>query len=149
MNAHCKLSAFIIYDKIIRREIMRKFVPREASLDHSTSSGRPESIVGRFSYLVLRRSIVRRYTSSYTSLYAQQISRLSKCGNESYEFRVLPSIFITFPCYGRILALYRLCLDSRRAIMDKILHRLASHLEKEERLFQEIRKSGPQRNCVI
>lgn len=41
--------------------------------------------------------------------------------------------------HGRILALYRLYLDSPsdswRAIVDKILHRLASHLEKEERLF--------------
>jgi hypothetical protein len=50
--------------------------------------------------------------------------------------------------HGRILALYHLYLDSppdsRRAIVDEILHQLASHLEKEARLFQEIRKSGPQ-----
>ena len=50
--------------------------------------------------------------------------------------------------HERILALFHLYLgsppDSRQAIVEEILHRLASHLETEERLFQEIRKSGPQ-----
>lgn len=50
--------------------------------------------------------------------------------------------------HERILALYRLYLgsppDSRRAIVDELLHQLASHLEKGTRLFQGIRESEPQ-----
>ena len=49
--------------------------------------------------------------------------------------------------HGRILALFHLYLgsppDSRQAIADEILHQLASHLEKEEFLYQEIRRLGP------
>jgi hypothetical protein len=48
----------------------------------------------------------------------------------------------------RILALFQLYLDSpadsRHAIAEDILHRLASQLEREELLFQEIRGVGPQ-----
>jgi hypothetical protein len=33
--------------------------------------------------------------------------------------------------------------------VEKILHRLASHLVTEERLFQEIRKSGPQDRKLV
>ena len=51
--------------------------------------------------------------------------------------------------HERILALFHLYLgspaDSRQAIVEQILHQLASHLELEEGLlFPEIRKSGPQ-----
>lgn len=51
--------------------------------------------------------------------------------------------------HERILALFHLYLgspaDSRKAIVEQILHQLASHLELEEGLlFPEIRKSGPQ-----
>ena len=51
--------------------------------------------------------------------------------------------------HERILALFHLYLaspaDSRSAIVEQILHQLASHLELEEGLlFPEIRKSGPQ-----
>jgi hypothetical protein len=49
--------------------------------------------------------------------------------------------------HGRILALFHLYLgsppDSRQAIADEILHQLASHLEEEEFLYQEIRRLGP------
>ena len=53
-----------------------------------------------------------------------------------------------------IMALFRLYLgspaDSRQAIVEEILHRLAMQLEREERLFQEIKKSEPQaRNLVV
>ena len=50
--------------------------------------------------------------------------------------------------HERIMALFRLYLgsppDSRQAIVEEILHRLTLQLEWEERLFQEIKKSGPQ-----
>jgi len=50
--------------------------------------------------------------------------------------------------HERILALYRLYLDSppdsRRAVVDELLHQLASHLEKGTRLFQGIKESEPQ-----
>ena len=52
----------------------------------------------------------------------------------------------------QILALFHLYLnsppDSRRAIVETILHQLASHLELEERLFQEIRRRGHGRKFV-
>ena len=50
--------------------------------------------------------------------------------------------------HERILALYRLYLesppDSRRGIVDELLHQLASHLEKRTRLIQGMRESEPQ-----
>ncbi|MEO7858947.1 MAG: hemerythrin domain-containing protein [Nitrospirales bacterium] len=55
--------------------------------------------------------------------------------------------------HERILALFRLYLgsppDSRQTIVEDILHRLTSQLEREERLFQEIRKSGPQNRKLV
>lgn len=55
---------------------------------------------------------------------------------------------------GRILALHQIYLgsptDSRQAIVQQILHQLASHLELEEGLlFQEIQKSGSQGRELI
>ena len=51
------------------------------------------------------------------------------------------------------MALFRLYLgspaDSRQAIVEEILHRLAMQLEREERLFQEIKKSGPQARKLV
>lgn len=48
--------------------------------------------------------------------------------------------------HERILALYRLYLDSppdsRRGIVDELLHQLASHLEKGTPLLQDMRESG-------
>ncbi len=48
--------------------------------------------------------------------------------------------------HERILALYRLYLDSppdsRRGIVDELLHQLASHLEKGTRLLQDMRESA-------
>ena len=48
--------------------------------------------------------------------------------------------------HTQILALFNLYLnsppDSRQAIVETILHQLASHLELEERLFQEVRPHG-------
>ena len=53
----------------------------------------------------------------------------------------------------RILGLFHLYLgsppDSRQAIVEDILHQLASQLERQERLFQEIRKSGPQGGQLV
>jgi hypothetical protein len=50
--------------------------------------------------------------------------------------------------HERILALYRLYLDSppdsRRGIVDELLHQLASHLEKRTRLLQGMRESAPE-----
>lgn len=50
--------------------------------------------------------------------------------------------------HERILALYRLYLesppDSRRGIVDELLHQLASHLEKRTRLLPGMRESKPQ-----
>lgn len=55
--------------------------------------------------------------------------------------------------HERILALFRLYLgspaDSRQAIVEEILHRLAMQLEREERLFQEIKKSGSQARKLV
>ena len=56
--------------------------------------------------------------------------------------------------HERIMALFRLYLgspaDSRQAIVEEILHRLAMQLEKEERLFQEIKKkSGLQAQKLV
>ena len=55
--------------------------------------------------------------------------------------------------HERILALFRLYLgsppDSRQTIVEDILHRLTSQLQREERLFQEIRKSGPQGRKLV
>ena len=55
--------------------------------------------------------------------------------------------------HERILALFHLYLgsppDSRQAMVEEILHELASHLETGERLFQEIRKLGPQDRKLI
>ena len=52
-----------------------------------------------------------------------------------------------------IMALFRLYLgspaDSRQAIVEEILHRLAMQLEREERLFQEIKKSGSQARKLV
>ena len=51
------------------------------------------------------------------------------------------------------MALFRLYLgspaDSRQAIVEEILHRLAMQLEREERLFQEIKKSGSQARKLV
>jgi hemerythrin HHE cation binding domain-containing protein len=48
--------------------------------------------------------------------------------------------------HTQILALFNLYLnsppDSRQAIVETILYQLASHLELEERLFQEVRPHG-------
>jgi len=48
--------------------------------------------------------------------------------------------------HTQILALFHLYLgsppDSRQAIVETILHQLASHLELEERLFQKVRPHG-------
>lgn len=50
--------------------------------------------------------------------------------------------------HERILALFHQYLgsppDSRQALVEEILQRLALHLERVESVFQEIRKSGPQ-----
>jgi hypothetical protein len=50
--------------------------------------------------------------------------------------------------HTQILALFHLYLssppDSRQAVVEKILYQLASHLELEELLFQEVRRWGPQ-----
>jgi hypothetical protein len=55
--------------------------------------------------------------------------------------------------HTQILALFHLYLrsppDSRQAIVDKILHQLASHLELEELLFQEVRRWGPQGRKLV
>jgi hypothetical protein len=55
--------------------------------------------------------------------------------------------------HDRIMALFRLYLgspaDSRQAIVEEILHRLAMQLEREERLFQEIKKSGSQARKLV
>lgn len=55
--------------------------------------------------------------------------------------------------HERIMALFRLYLgspaDSRQAIVEEILHRLAMQLEREERLFQEIKKSGSQARKLV
>jgi hypothetical protein len=55
--------------------------------------------------------------------------------------------------HERIMALFRLYLgspaDSRQAIVEEILHRLAMQLEREERLFQEIKKSGLQASKLV
>ena len=55
--------------------------------------------------------------------------------------------------HERILGLFHLYLgspsDSRQAIVEDILHQLASQLERQERLFQEIRKSGPQGGQLV
>jgi hypothetical protein len=50
--------------------------------------------------------------------------------------------------HARILALYRLYLDSppdsRQGIVDELLHQLASHVEKGTRLLRGMRESEPQ-----
>ena len=55
--------------------------------------------------------------------------------------------------HERIMALFRLYLgspaDSRQAIVEEILHRLAMQLEREERLFQEIKKPGSQARKLV
>ena len=55
--------------------------------------------------------------------------------------------------HERIMALFRLYLgspaDSRQAIVEEILQRLAMQLEREERLFQEIKKSGSQARKLV
>ena len=55
--------------------------------------------------------------------------------------------------HSQILALFHLYLgsppDSRQAIMAKILHELASHLELEELLFREIRRWEPQGRKLV
>ena len=55
--------------------------------------------------------------------------------------------------HERIMALFRLYLgspaDSRQAIVEEILHRLAMQLEREDRLFQEIKKSGLQARKLV
>ena len=55
--------------------------------------------------------------------------------------------------HKEILALFHLYLgsapDSRQAIVEKILHQLASHLELEELLFQEVRRWGPQGRKLV
>ena len=55
--------------------------------------------------------------------------------------------------HERILALFRQYLDSppdsRQAIVEDILHQLTSQLEREEQLFQEISKSGPQGRKLV
>jgi|SRR5688572_13696488 hypothetical protein len=55
--------------------------------------------------------------------------------------------------HSQILALFHLYSgsppDSRRAIVDEILHELASHLELEELLFREIRRWGPQGRKLV
>ena len=55
--------------------------------------------------------------------------------------------------HTQILALFHLYLgsppDSRQAIMAKVLHELASHLELEELLFREIRRWGPQGRKLV
>jgi len=56
--------------------------------------------------------------------------------------------------HQQILALFRQYLalppDSRQSIVDQILHRLSSHLEREEALiFNEIRMSGQQGQQLI
>ena len=55
--------------------------------------------------------------------------------------------------HERIMALFRLYLgspaDSRQAIVEEILHRPAMQLEREERLFQEIKKSGSQARKLV
>ena len=55
--------------------------------------------------------------------------------------------------HTQILALFHLYLsspaDSRQAVVEKILHQLASHLELEELLFQEVRRWGPQGRKLV
>ena len=55
--------------------------------------------------------------------------------------------------HTQILALFHLYLssppDSRQALADKILHQLASHLELEELLFQEVRRWGPRGRKLV
>ncbi|HKP00670.1 MAG TPA: hypothetical protein VJU02_03465, partial [Nitrospiraceae bacterium] len=55
--------------------------------------------------------------------------------------------------HTEILALFHLYLssppDSRRAIVETILHQLASHLELEERLFEEVRRWGPHGRTLV
>ncbi len=55
--------------------------------------------------------------------------------------------------HERIMALFRLYLgspaDSRQGIVEEILRRLAMQLEREERLFQEIKKSGLQARKLV
>ena len=55
--------------------------------------------------------------------------------------------------HTQILALFHLYLssspDSRHSIVEKILHQLASHLELEELLFQEVRRWGPQSRKLV
>jgi hypothetical protein len=50
--------------------------------------------------------------------------------------------------HERIVALYRLYLDSppdsRRAVVDELLQQLVLHLEKGQRLFQNIKELDPQ-----
>jgi hypothetical protein len=53
----------------------------------------------------------------------------------------------------QILALFHLYLssppDSRRDIVETILHQLASHLDLEERLFQEVRRWGSHGRTLV
>lgn len=55
--------------------------------------------------------------------------------------------------HTQILALFHLYLssppDSRQDVVEKILHQLASHLELEELLFQEVRRWGPQGRKLV
>ena len=55
--------------------------------------------------------------------------------------------------HTQILAFFHLYLgsppDSRQAIMAKVLHELASHLELEELLFEEIKRWGPQGRKLV
>jgi hypothetical protein len=55
--------------------------------------------------------------------------------------------------HSQILALFHLYSgsppDSRRAIVDEILHELASHLELEELLFREIKRWGAQGQKLV
>jgi hypothetical protein len=55
--------------------------------------------------------------------------------------------------HSQILALFHLYSgsppDSRRAIVEEILHELASHLELEELLFREIKRWGPQGHKLV
>ena len=55
--------------------------------------------------------------------------------------------------HTQILALFHLYLgsppDSRQAIVEEILHELASHLKLEELVFQEIRRWGTQGKKLV
>ena len=55
--------------------------------------------------------------------------------------------------HTQLLALFHLYLsspaDSRQAVVEKILHQLASHLELEELVFQQIRRWGPQGRKLV